>query len=92
MILSVKGMQACLVGVRWCVPTTDDAEGQTLSLQSVEQHARTVAESRGQTSALEAALRAECRAANVAGVPIAAIARAAGVTRVTMYQWLKEQA
>lgn len=62
-----------------------------MSLQSVERQARTVANSRGETKALEAALRAECRAANFAGVPIAAIARAAGVTRVTMYQWLKEE-
>ena len=35
----------------------------------------------------DAALIAEVRAAVVQGIPVAAVARAAGITRATVYRW-----
>lgn len=61
-----------------------------MTVQSVEARAQAVAEARGSAGVTEAALREECRAAYAAGVPLAAVARAAGVTRTTMYHWLRD--
>ena len=61
-----------------------------MSVQSVEAHAQAVTEAREAARAAERALHEECAAATTAGVPVAAVARAAGVTRVTMYAWLAE--
>ncbi len=60
-----------------------------MSIQSVEQKARILHSSRSDTEQAEHSLRRECAHAIDAGVPVAAVARAAGVTRTTMYAWLK---
>ena len=66
------------------------ATSLAVSIQSVEQRAAQVERAREASRASEQALHEECAAATTAGVPIAAVARAAGVTRVTMYAWLAE--
>lgn len=53
-----------------------------MSLQAVEAAVKARSEA-------EAAVRRECAAAHAAGIPIAKIARAAGVTRATVYAWLE---
>jgi hypothetical protein len=55
-----------------------------VSLQSVEAKA---VEAREVKAAADAALHAECKAALTAGGPLAAVARAAGVTRATVRAW-----
>ena len=61
-----------------------------MSIQTVERAADRVASARQDTEQATADLRRECSHAIDAGVPLAAVARAAGVTRTTMYEWLRE--
>lgn len=59
-----------------------------MSIQSVESIAAEVAAAERAHAELLAALKAEMAKAKSAGVPLAAIARAAGVSRQSAHAWL----
>lgn len=63
-----------------------------MSLQEIEQRAAEAATVQRQADAAHNTLRAVCIAAIEAGIPLARVARTAGVTRTTMYSWQRDAA
>lgn len=59
-----------------------------MSIQSVEAAASRVADAERALASHVGAMKAEMEAAKTAGVPVAAVARAAGVSRQTAIKWL----
>ncbi|MBE6478043.1 MAG: hypothetical protein E7Z97_08265 [Propionibacteriaceae bacterium] len=62
-----------------------------MSIQAVQEAADRVAEAKAVHDERVRELQAEMRAATEAGVPVAAVARAAGVSRQTAINWLKDK-
>lgn len=72
------------------MPHAGDVERDDMSLQSVESAKNAMDQTVSELDSRKVALMGEMHAAKQAGVPVAAIARAAGVTRSTAIAWIKE--